>query len=125
MSYLYNCIDALDEQLGLIDEQIKRLNAERSCISESRNNLINNLDNLDKDKNASSGKYTNLTNKDAIIEFLREQNRPCTITEITNALERGGIKSKAGRFYSNVNAILIDKDNINIFKKENKLWSLK
>lgn len=123
MSYSQNCIDVLRDSLDKFDEQLIEIDKERERICEARRNIEISLESLQGSK--PIGKYTNLTNKDAIIEFLREQNRPCTITEITNALEKGGIKSKAGRFYSNVNAILIDKDNTNIFKKENKLWSLK
>lgn len=123
MSYSQNCIDVLRDSLDKLDEQLIEIDKEREHICEARRNVELSLESLQGFK--PLGKYANLTNKNAIIEFLKEQNRPCTITEITNALERGGIKSKAGRFYSNVNAILIDKDNINIFKKENKLWSLK
>lgn len=114
MSYSQVCIKALKDNLYKLDEEIRRLSEERTTI-------IGAIELFENKTTSTKKKYSDLSQKEAIIQYLSEQNRGVSIAEIVNALIEGGIESKAGRFSGNIHTILRDTK---LFKKENKLWRL-
>ena len=108
MCYLQDAILALKDSIRKTEEDLSV--------------MINSLAVLERKSNTSVKKYTSMSQKEAIIAYLKEVKGYCTIKEITNALIEGGLETKADKLYSNINTILI-RDNT-LFKKENKRWSL-
>jgi hypothetical protein len=106
MSGLPDCLKMLEEAKIKLEIELEKVN--RSIEIFKASSLVK--------------KYTSMSQKEAIIAYLKEVEGYCTIKEITNALVEGGLETKADKLYSNINTILI-RDNT-LFKKENKRWSL-